>query len=275
MRKITPLSELPLSNDFMFGEIMSREEIAKLFLEDLLQQKIARLEYVNKQEMIEDGTIFHGVRLDIYLKDAENTVYDVEIQTTNQRDLERRSRYYQQKIDARTLRKGTNYKNLPDSYVIFVCTFDYFNRGLALYRKKSVIEDCPDVEYNDGSHVIFLNSEFTANNASHPIGEFLKFIKTNDSSAPYESELVKKVVSAVNEVRGDADKEGSYMTWAMKVEEIRAEARAEALKEGQLLTLKKIMKSAGWSAQKALDMFGVPEAEREDYLKALENADIS
>jgi len=34
-----------------------------------------------------------GVRLDIYLKDNKNTAYDVEIQTTNQHDLERRSRY--------------------------------------------------------------------------------------------------------------------------------------------------------------------------------------
>lgn len=218
MKKIIPLSELPLSNDFMFGEIMSRKEIAKLFLEDLLNAKIARLEYVNKQEMIEDGTGSHGIRLDIYLQDNANTMYDVEIQTTDEHNLERRSRYYQQKIDARTLRKNADYSELPDSYVIFVCTFDYFKRGLAAYKKKSILEDC-DLEYDDGSHVIFLNSAFSINNTSLPIEEFLKFLQTNDSDAPYQSELAKKVVSAVNEVRNDTSREGIYMTFATKLEE--------------------------------------------------------
>ena len=34
--KIIPLSELPLSNDFMFSQVMRSEEICKLFLEALL-----------------------------------------------------------------------------------------------------------------------------------------------------------------------------------------------------------------------------------------------
>lgn len=237
MQHITPLSELPLSNDFMFGAVMSREDIAKPFLESLLGQKIARVKYARKQESIEDHPAFHGIRLDVYLKDAANTVYDVEIQTTNQHDLERRSRYYQQKIDARTLSKGTDYKHLPDSYVIFVCTFDYFNRGLALYRRKSVVEDCPNIEYNDGSHVIFLNSEFAENNASAPIGEFLKFIKTNDSDALYESELVQRVVSAVNEVRRDTSREGDYMTFAMKMQDEREIGR----EEGKIEVIKSLL----------------------------------
>ncbi len=32
---ITPLSELPLWNDFMFGQVMRTEKICKLFLEAL------------------------------------------------------------------------------------------------------------------------------------------------------------------------------------------------------------------------------------------------
>lgn len=266
MRKIIPLRELPLSDDFMFGEVMSREKIAKLFLESLLNQKIDRIEYIGKQETIEDGTAAHGVRLDIYLQDRAHTVYNIEIQTANQYDLERRTRYYQQKIDARTLRKGAHYRDLPDSYVIFVCTFDYFQRGFAVYRKKSVLENCMDIEYNDGSHVFILNSKFSVNNASADICEFLQFLQSNDSTAPYESELTREVVSAVNEVRNDTAREGIYMTLAMKMDESREEGR----KEGQLLALKKMMKNLGLSAQKAMDAMEIPEANQSDYLALLE-----
>ncbi len=45
MSKITPLSELPLSNDFMFGAVMSQKHIAKMFLESLLGIKIDKIIY--------------------------------------------------------------------------------------------------------------------------------------------------------------------------------------------------------------------------------------
>ena len=42
-RKIIPLSQLPLKDDFMFGEVMRNEKVCKLFLEALLGKKIARI----------------------------------------------------------------------------------------------------------------------------------------------------------------------------------------------------------------------------------------
>ena len=50
--RIIPLSELPLTNDFMFGEVMSREEICILFLEELLGKKIDHIEYIERQQYI-------------------------------------------------------------------------------------------------------------------------------------------------------------------------------------------------------------------------------
>ena len=49
-RKIIPLSELPLRNDFMFGEVMRTSEICQLFLEELLGIRIQRIEFIDKQE---------------------------------------------------------------------------------------------------------------------------------------------------------------------------------------------------------------------------------
>ena len=49
-----PFRELPLSNDFLFGEVMRKPEICGLFLEALLGKPIARVEYVLKQKDISD-----------------------------------------------------------------------------------------------------------------------------------------------------------------------------------------------------------------------------
>lgn len=42
-QKIIPLKDLPLSNDFLFCEVMKKENICKLFLEELLQTSIKKI----------------------------------------------------------------------------------------------------------------------------------------------------------------------------------------------------------------------------------------
>ncbi len=237
MCRITPLSELPLSNDFMFGAVMSQEHIAKMFLESLLGIEIGKILYIGIQDTIEGEYYAHGVRLDVYLKDGKGTIYNIEMQVTNDKDLEYRIRYYQGKIDRETLNKGVHYKDLPNSYIVFVCNFDYFEHGLAVYERKSVIKDCEDVSYDDGSHVFILNSRYSKNNAAAPVIEFLDYVRHDDSSKEYQSELAKSVVRAVSDVRRDKEKEAIYMTYVQKIEDVRRKSRQEGLQEGMEIGL--------------------------------------
>ena len=138
MRK--EVEELSLANDFIFGEVMRQPENVKPFLEAVLEKKISEISYIEKQQDIKDGIELHGIRLDISLEDSEKTQYAVEMQTGQPYDLERRIRYYQSSLDRRTLEVSEHYRDLKTSYVIFVCTNDYYKRGLALYKRKSVIE---------------------------------------------------------------------------------------------------------------------------------------
>ena len=150
--EITPLSELPLRNDFMFGEVMRTSEICQLFLEELLSIKIRRIEFIDKQKDLSDSYTYHGIRLDVYLKDEAGTVFNVEMQSAKNDELPRRARYYQGAIDRSELPKAVNYDELPESYVIFVCNFDYFHIGKAVGERVSFLKE---TAYNDGSHVFF------------------------------------------------------------------------------------------------------------------------
>ena len=51
------------------------------------------------------------------------------MQTVENRNIHKRTRYYQGMIDLNILEKGENYKSLKKSFVIFICTFDLFGRG--------------------------------------------------------------------------------------------------------------------------------------------------
>ena len=283
-RKIIPLRELPLKNDFMFGQVMRNPDICKLFLEELLGKEIDHIEYIENQKEISDSYEHHGIRLDVYLKDEAGTVYAIEMQMTIKYDLEKRVRFYQGSIDRNELLKGHAYSKLSDSYVIFICDFDYFGTGLAVNERVSTIKDT-DVAYEDGSHVIFLNSRYTQANAGPAITEYLDYIRTNDDSGNYTTELLHKTVEKVNEVRSDDKMEVSYMMWQLKyqdaVEEGRAEGRAEGLAEGRtegreegwtertVSDLRNLMKNTDWSLEKAMAILGIPEPEQKAYLKLL------
>ena len=225
--------ELPLSDDFMFGEVMRRPHICKLFLEALLEKPIARIEYITKQQDISESVSSHGIRLDVYLKDDRNTVYSIEMQTTVGTILFKRVRYYQSAIDRYNLQKGEHYSKLPESFIIMVCTADLFGRGLALYRRKFMMEDCPDVEYDDGSHLYILNTAYTTANVREPILEFLRCIQSNDiAPAEYHSQLMKEICPAIAEIRSDSGKEAEYMTWQTKLMDAEFIAEQRGLEKG-------------------------------------------
>ena len=57
--------------------------------------KISHIEYPKSQETIDITADVKSVRLDIYVEDTENTVYNAEMQTVENRNIPKITRYYQ------------------------------------------------------------------------------------------------------------------------------------------------------------------------------------
>ena len=51
------------------------------------------------------------------------------MQTGRKKELPKRSRYYQSVADVSTTPTGAKYRHLPDNILIFICTFDPFDRA--------------------------------------------------------------------------------------------------------------------------------------------------
>ena len=234
----TLFKNLPLSNAFMFGEVMRDESICKLFLEELLGCKIAKLKFINKEYDLADTKYSHGIRLDVYLADANNTHYDIEMQNSVEA-LERRCRYYQAGINRRTLEKNAKYRDLPESYIIFVCNYDPYKLGYARYERVMYIKDT-DLVYDDGSHVIFLNTHYTeAGDTPKAITEYLDYARDNDDHAPFTTELAREAVARTQQIRRNTEKEDSFMTFTQLLQEKEDAALEKGRVEGEQNTLKK------------------------------------
>ena len=102
--KQTDWEDLGISNDFLFGKVMQNPELCKGLLQRVLPHlKIGRIEYPELQKTVRPDADAKSIRLDVYVEDDENIVYNIEMQASNTKELPKRSRYYQGMLDMQML----------------------------------------------------------------------------------------------------------------------------------------------------------------------------
>ena len=80
MRKHKAWEDLTIADDYMFKLVMSHKRICKHLLEMLLGIKIRDLKEPETEKAMKHGYESKGIRLDVYVEDDANTVYDIEMQ---------------------------------------------------------------------------------------------------------------------------------------------------------------------------------------------------
>lgn len=249
---ITPFRELPLKDDFMFGEVMRDETICKLFLEELLGVSIERIVIIEKQKDFSDTFQWHSVRLDAYIQDGKGTIYNIEIQVKRVKKLSYRIVYYHSAMKREVLPKGSDYDEMSHTYVIFVCDYDDYGLGLAVNEWETRVKGTEYV-VDTGTHTFVLNSRYKVPNAHPAIVEFLDYIRRGKELENPQSELVKRTQERVKAIRRDDKKEVSYMTWALRLRDERMEGREEKQNEIILKLLNKYKDTT-----KVADMLDIP-----------------
>lgn len=104
--------ELEIRDDFMYGKVTEDLEITRMLLEMATGRKIENVRFAENQKTIIATMEGKDVRLDSYVEDEENVVYDSEMHNRSNEDtksdsqLPKRSRYYQGMIDINILEGG-------------------------------------------------------------------------------------------------------------------------------------------------------------------------
>ncbi len=259
---------LNISNDFMFAKVMRNPELCKGMLERLLDIQIDHIEYPEEQKVIDISKDSKSVRLDVYLRDEKGTVYNIEIQTTNKKNLSRRTRYYAGMIDLNALEKGADYTELPQSFVIFICTFDAFGKGLWRYTFENMCKEDTNLLLKDGTAKIFFNTTGTQGNISEDTKNILKFIENNTA----EDDFTEKLAQEVQKIKENKEWQVEYMTLLMREREKykegladgREEGIAEGVIQGAVRTCKNFNLSFQETVQYLMDNFDLSSYEAEE-----------
>ena len=104
--------------------------------------------------------MLHEARLDAYAEDSKGNAYDIEVQRSDAGAEKRRARFYSSMLDSKILGKGRRYRNLPDSYVIFITENDVMRLGDSVYRIERCIMNNRK-EFSDGSHIVYVNGSYS------------------------------------------------------------------------------------------------------------------
>ena len=227
---------LGISNDFMFGKIMQDAELCKELLQRILPDlEIDHIEYPEAQKSIRTDVDAKSVRLDVYVRDGKGTIYDIEMQVVDTKELPKRSRYYQSMIDLQLIDKGEYYKKLKPSYIIFICPFDLFEKGRHIYTFENICKEDNSVFLKDGAVKIFLNADSDQDDVSKGLKAFLDYV----AGKKIEDDFVQRLEEAVEQARKNREWRHEYMTLLMRdqeniekgMEKGKIEGRAEEIIE--------------------------------------------
>ena len=223
---IKPFEELTLADDFMFYQVMQDDEICIGVLERLLKINIDHIERQELQKEIKPYYQSKYIKLDVYVKN-EDKVYDIEIQNEDMDELPKRVRYYQSMIDSNELLKGMEYRKLPESIIIFICTGDPFGKGFPQYSFKNICLEEKELVLQDESTKYFFNSDAADKATDIEIRSFLDYIK---NKRPTDS-FTTTIDLAVKKVKEDESLRGIYMCEPIRIQDAKWAARVEAAKK--------------------------------------------
>ena len=155
------IDDLTLFDDDLMSKVFDENiEATELLLQIILERKDIKVITVKGQ--VELKSPYPGgrnIKLDIDAVDGDGVEFDVEVQRNTKGSHIRRPRFHQSMMDSRLLKKNQDFKELKDTYVIFICQHDKFKENKPIYHVDKIIRETGKI-FDDGAHIIYVNGKY-------------------------------------------------------------------------------------------------------------------
>ncbi len=197
----------PFTKQIMFAKVMEDPELCREFIERLFDgRKVKEILVREVGTVTTEATVIPGVyskyvRLDVLFED-DTTWYNIELQAAFQKELPQRGRYYSAVLDVTHLEPGKPYGDLKPSYVIFLCLFDYYGLGEAVYTfERYDRKNC--LPCGDGSYIIIINTKCPEDKVPESLRPLFHYINTQEVDP--EDSFVQTIHDRVLLYQGDKE----------------------------------------------------------------------
>ena len=258
-----------IRDNFIFSKTFeTNPDLCRQLIESILNIKVKDISYPEREKVIEARADSKGIRLDVYTEDkGTNRSFDIEMQVTNNDNLGKRMRYYQGLIDLDKLKHGQHYRELGDSFIIFICPFKVFRGGQHIYTFRDLCVENPKISLNNGATKIFLSTKGTADDVSVTVKNFLNYV----DSGTVAGSFVQDLDEAIQLVKSNKKVRLEYMTYEMALLDREIQGRTEGAESATVNNLRSIMETLNLSAEKAMDVLKLPAEVRAKYLERLKH----
>ena len=149
----------PIDDTFMRGLFKDNIPLAELVLRIIVGKPDLTLMKCETQADLKRVTGARSVCLDAYATDNTGKKYDIEIQRADNGADPHRARYHSSALDVENLDEKQEYRELPDSYVIFITENDYYKAGEPVYviQNMNLTLGQP---FGDGAHILYVNGQY-------------------------------------------------------------------------------------------------------------------
>ena len=247
---------LTLADDFLFGKVMSEPTLCAEMLRRIFPNlDIGEIKIVETQKTLRQALHVRGVRFDI-LTSTARSIFDIEAQNRKLKDLYRRPRAYHiavgyDALNKKSLKKSGSYEDLPNTYVIFICTFDLFNKGRHIYTFKNFCAEDKDIELNDGAYTVFLNTKGKLDDVSPELKNFLNFVDKN-KVADGDS-FIKTLDEKIKDAKHNVAWRDEYMLLLTREDEKFAEGVHEGENRANEATAIRMLKAGKFAMEEIAD----------------------
>ena len=199
-----------------------------------------------------------SICLEAYGTDSNGKKYDLEIQREDKGADPRRARYHSSVMDIENLDAGQEFKELPETYTIFITEKDFYEKGEPLY----IIERMnltTGKNFEDGEHILYVNGEYRGDSDLGKLMHDFNCVDAKDMNFALMAErtrYLKENPKGVDEM-------------CKSMEDMRNEVAERTAENTLLQTIKSLMETTKWSAERAMDALKIPDDDKAKYLSRL------
>ena len=209
-----------LDDDFLTKCFEGDPKYIQLVLRIVLEMPDLVVVDVRTQVFVEN-LLNRSVRLDVLATDSAGRKINVEIQRSDKGAGRKRARYNSSMMDANLLRKGENFDELPETYVVFITEHDVLGDGQPLYKVERYISGS-NKRFEDGSHILYVNGAYRDET---PVGKLMHDFSCTDPDDMHYDLLAERV-------RFFKESKEGIAVMCKVMEDMRNESLREGMREG-------------------------------------------
>ena len=246
------IDKMTLFDDNLMSLVFGQNiETTELLLRVIMERDIKVIDVRGQDELKNPVIGGRCITLDVHAIDVDGRHIDIEVQINAEGSHVRRARYHSSMMDARMLQEGQEFKEIKDSYVIFIYDHDKFRKGLPFYHIQRRVDETGEA-FGDGSHIIYVNGRYEGND---DIGRMMRdFHQCRPEQI--KSETLSKAVAYYKEKEGRGAMSEAVRQYAMEyakeyAKEYGEEQKQAGIKQGENYMLYSLVQDGDINPEKA------------------------